>query len=553
MGFSFRRPLSFAGGARQYKPLWKDASLLVVCVFFAGTASKLMGQDANWDLQNYHFYIPWAWLTGRLYGWDIAAAQLQSYHNPLPDIPFYLMVAADWRPRIIAFVLAIPAGIAAFFLLKLLPLLFRDLPQRERWFATIGAAIIGLTAAMGRGVLGSTMNDWFGTALIVAAIWLIVRGLAHGPSAPLATGALLVSGVLCGLATGTKMTFGVFPVGLCVGLLLRDTSRRALVWRAVQEAFVFGIAVLAGTAIAAGPWMWSLWKQFRNPIFPYANGWFKSPWWEDYDVLTRVYGPHTFTDWLEFPFRLASPPVMYVAEFPYTDLRMPTLYVLALLAGVSWLAERMARGRRRSTWIPEVAANMEMWRVIGVFWIVSFALWTDLHSIYRYIIALDLLSGALTIALLRFLFRPGVVGPAILATTLVLVATTSAPDWGRIKFAPRWFRVTVPPVENNALVLLTSDSPMAYVLPFFPQDARHLGINNNISDPKRETLLEYTIVETIRKHQGPLYSLSFPGGSGSDVLLAHRLARDPGSCAPVLTNMQTSPIELCRLERIADH
>ena len=194
MGFSFRRPLSFAGGARQYKPLWKDASLLVVCVFFAGTASKLMGQDANWDLQNYHFYIPWAWLTGRLYAWDIAAAQLQSYHNPLPDIPFYLMVAADWRPRIIAFVLAIPAGIAAFFLLKLLPLLFRDLPQRERWFATIGAAIIGLTAAMGRGVLGSTMNDWFGTALIVAAIWLIVRGLAHGPSAPLATGALLVLG-----------------------------------------------------------------------------------------------------------------------------------------------------------------------------------------------------------------------------------------------------------------------------------------------------------------------------------------------------------------------
>jgi hypothetical protein len=527
--------------------------LLVACVFVAGTASKLMGQDANWDLQNYHFYNPWAWLTGRLYAWDIAAAQLQSYHNPLPDIPFYLMVAADWRPRIIAFVLAIPAGIAAFFLLKLLPLLFRDLSQRERWFATIGAATIGLTSAMGRGVLGSTMNDWVGTALIVAAIWLIVRGLARTPRAPLATGALLASGILCGLATGAKMTFGVFPVGLCVAILLRDPSQRAWVWRAVQEAFVFGVAVLAGTAIAAGPWMWSLWKQFHNPIFPYANGWFKSPWWEASDVLTRVYGPHTFTDWLEFPFRLASPPAGYVAELPYTDVRLPTLYALALLAGVSWLAERIARGTRRIRRAPEAAASMEIWRVVGVFWIVSFALWTDLHSIYRYIIALDLLSGAMIVALLRFLFRPGVVSPAIIVTTAVLVATTTPPDWGRINFAHRWLRVTVPPVEKNALVLLTSDSPMAYVLPFFPQDARHLGINNNISDPTRATLLEYTIAQAIREHRGPLYSLSFPGGSGSGALLAHGVARNPGSCAAVRTNMQTSPIELCRLERIADH
>jgi hypothetical protein len=175
-----------------------------------------------------------------------------------------------------------------------------------------------------------------------------------------------------------------------------------------------------------------------------------------------------------------------------------------------------------------------------------------LHSIYRYIIALDLLSGALIVALLRFLFRPGVVSPAILVATAVLVATTSPPDWGRIKFAHHWLRVTVPPVEKNALVLLTSDSPIAYVLPFFPQDARHLGINNNISDPKRETLLEYAIVQAIREHQGPLYSLSFPGGSGADALLAHGLVRDPGRCAAVWTNMHTSPIELCRLERIAD-
>ena len=46
---------------------------------------------------------------------------------------------------------------------------------------------------------------------------------------------------------------------------------------AFGQAFVFGLAVLAGTLVTAGMWMWSLWTQFRNPIFPHANIWFKSP------------------------------------------------------------------------------------------------------------------------------------------------------------------------------------------------------------------------------------------------------------------------------------
>ena len=81
------------------------------------------GQDANWDLRNYHFYNAWAFLHGRL-GWDLAPAQMQTFLNPLLDLPFYWMVAADWHPRLIAFVLAVPAGVGAFFLFKILLLLF---------------------------------------------------------------------------------------------------------------------------------------------------------------------------------------------------------------------------------------------------------------------------------------------------------------------------------------------------------------------------------------------------------------------------------------------
>ena len=75
-----------------------DVGLLLAAMLLAGTASVLLlRQDANWDLQNYHFYNAWAFVHGRL-GWDLAPAQLQTFHNPLLDLPFYGMVAADWPP-----------------------------------------------------------------------------------------------------------------------------------------------------------------------------------------------------------------------------------------------------------------------------------------------------------------------------------------------------------------------------------------------------------------------------------------------------------------------
>jgi len=50
----------------------------MACLAGATIASIALGQDANWDLQNYHYYNPWAWRNGRIFTWDVAAAQLQT-------------------------------------------------------------------------------------------------------------------------------------------------------------------------------------------------------------------------------------------------------------------------------------------------------------------------------------------------------------------------------------------------------------------------------------------------------------------------------------------
>lgn len=107
--------------ARRLEPL-----LLALAILAAGLVSIATGQDANWDLLNYHRYNPWAWFNGR-YGFDLAPAQLQTFHNPLADVPFHLMVTADWPPRAIAFALAVPAGIAVYLVYRIARLAFDEL------------------------------------------------------------------------------------------------------------------------------------------------------------------------------------------------------------------------------------------------------------------------------------------------------------------------------------------------------------------------------------------------------------------------------------------
>jgi hypothetical protein len=51
--------------------------IVLFCLFLGAGISVLLGQDGNWDIRNYHLYIGWAALHGRL-GIDLAAASIQS-------------------------------------------------------------------------------------------------------------------------------------------------------------------------------------------------------------------------------------------------------------------------------------------------------------------------------------------------------------------------------------------------------------------------------------------------------------------------------------------
>jgi len=540
-------PPSLAPTAPRFHIARGDAPLLLALMVAAGTASLLLGQDANWDLQNYHFYIAWAWWHGRTFTQDIAAAQVQTFHNPLLDLPFYAMVAAQWPPRLISFLLAIPAAFTAFFAYKLVLLLFRDLPRRRCEVAVACSLAVGMTSAMGIGALGNTMNEWPLAALIMLALWMIASAAVGFGDGALCRRVLLLAGAIVGVACGAKLSAATFAVGLCAALLFRGPYSSRYLRIRFTEAAWFALGVLAGMAATLGPWAYTLWTHFGNPIFPYANQWFRSPWWAHAAVpMPHPYGPQSVGDWASFPFELLGSRLNAVAEVDYRDGRFPLVYALALAAAVVRLVQRPKRHQVWSFATPIGAA----WRIVGLFVIVSFVIWTGVFSIYRYLLPLDVLTGALIVGLLLALFPARLAMYAAAVAAIALVATTRYADWGHVAFGDRWFEIRVPPVEQGALVLITTGEGVSYFLPFLPPESRFVaGRNTAILDPSAATLLADRVREVVREHRGPLYQLTYPLTEGTDVLALHGLARWTASCAVVVTNMPTSPLELCRLVR----
>jgi hypothetical protein len=518
-----------AAKSRYHRTLIQIASLICL-VLIAATVSILLGQDANWDLQNYHFYNPYAFVYDRL-GRDLGPAQLQSFFNPLLDLPFYWMVSQDLPPRLISALLAVPVGIAAFALFNIAELLFRDIIGKR--IPLILIVLIGLTGTAGVSTIGSTMNEWPGAALVLLALWccLVFYGRKSGSVLW-----LVAAGLLSGMAAGLKLTAAVYVVGMAIAILLNAQSLK----NALLGFTGLAIGAAVGLLATAGFWIARIYNLFANPVFPFFNGVFKSPWWEAVSI-ERIYGPHTVSEWLYFPFVFFRTTVSYVGEIPFRDWRLPMLYALTIIGLVSlpWRVLRAAS-------LPRPPVSVQ-WKFLAVFMTASLLVWIAQHSIYRYLVVLEVLSGLALFFVLSRLLSPCLVVWALGLCTGIILATTQYPDWWRIEFGEHFFDVKVPSLPSNSLVLLVSDDPMAYVIPFLRADARYIGGNSNLTSPQKHNLYEQLVQTTIRSHTGPLFSLSKHDELHADLLDSYGLRRSESKCEQVTTKMLLSPLDVCEL------
>ncbi|HET7123660.1 MAG TPA: hypothetical protein VFI51_06065 [Bradyrhizobium sp.] len=523
---------------------------LAICTAVASAACALfaiaLGQDVNYDQQNYHFYAPYALFNNRILYDIFPAFAGPTFTNPIPYMPFYWL-AWNAPPMLIGALLGGLYGLAyapLFLLARTVP----PVPARRSGPAAMVLAVLGLTGAVAIAESGTTFIDNLMSALVLSGLAVVAVAM---PSLARAspTRAIMwtaIAGFPVGLAAGFKLTMAIYCVAFVLAALV--VPRRWPERMAVAVAACVGIGI--GLLVAGGPWFAILLAKTGNPFFPYLNQVFQSPlaMVDSYRDDSGV--PDSLWRALLFPFLVVSGQVM-ATGVPFFDLRVPALYTLAMVS-----LPLLAIGRRHPP------LNLAA-RFVLVFAAVAYVLWLVLFSIWRYLLPIEMLAPVLITALVGVIVPAARMRRAAMlasAALLGLIALTTRPaDWGHVSWDRELYGVRVPPIPrpDHALVLMAGTAPTAFMIPFFPARIPFIRLEGFSAGMWDTSSGLYRIgEERVRAHQHDIYVLfGFDQETSARTVAGHfSLVFDRGGCQTIENRLQPAdapdgPVLLCLLRR----
>jgi len=529
---------------------WLGALVVGLCAT-AGLLSVAMGPDNNWDLRYYHLYAPWAYLHGR-YLYDIAPAESQSFLNPTADLLFYSLVSSslnEW-PRLIAFIMGAIHGINAALILAIAFHVIRPLHQGERSVLRAAAVLMGASGAGVISLLGTTTNDLVNSIFVLAALLCLLR-IADPVGERLLWSPFAWSGALLGVAVGLKYTAAIFAPGL--GLI-------ALVI-AVRRQTPGGLIAFVGSSalaflLVAGHHLAMLWHSFGNPVFPLFNDLLTSPYYDAAFVRDTRFAAHDLGRLLGYPFYWMKTNIYLVSELPLRDWRSGIAYIAT--AALSLRFAQLMRGAPPK--LPKIAETRGL-ALVSAFVAVSYVVWAAVFGIYRYAVVLEMLTGVLTMASLIYLCKQRRLRViAALVVLAVVMMTTVYPDWGHgehpsagirpAAYAQRYVDIHVPPLPPHSLVLIATEAPVAYFIPYAEPTARYLGIENSFLRLSQRNELVTKIRRLMRTPGTEKFVLGVddPNGEKLHPLLAKfGLQRSAAPCQRIRSNLEEDALSLCPL------
>lgn len=506
-------------------------------LIFAALASQ-QGVDGSWDLRNYHIYNGEAALGNRS-ALDIAVAQQQTYFNPALDIIYALLRHRISSQSLLA-VMAIPQGIAAFLAWRIALAVIPPATFHPKVLAAL-AVLFGATGAAGLPTLGTTMSEMIPACFVLGGLLLLVERRMGAPWRS------AYAGLLFGIAVGLKLVIATALLGVGVALLM--TPGHAA-WQRIREAVPFGLGATVGLLLISGIWWLKLYHAYGNPLFPYYNNLFHSPWVAADRLTDDRFKPSGWVQAIFYPFYWGRYWQMLVTERWTRDPRFALAYV-AIIIFVGFAVLRRFAFRKVLLQADSRAS------FLVIFFSATFVAWEAMFSILRYLAPIELLAGVVVVLPCLCLTLPArlrLAPHALLVGLLGMAATlTVYPVWDRGGKASVISQVVVPSLPDNSLVVLMSDAPMGYLAAYAPKTVPFVGANNNLVTPGQQTLLARQVEVTIRTHAGPLWGLeSRQDHTGAaDRTLAYYGLHRGDECAPVRSGLDSNDILMCPLYRIS--
>ncbi len=465
---------------------------VLACAGFA----LALGQDTSWDVQNYHLYSGFAFLHKPL-NFDFAPAQIQSFFNPLMHVPSYL-VLAHLPSAAAAALLGAVQGLNFYLLFRIAQTLLWNWGPASRFWLSFCSAATGCYGAVFIAELGTTFGDSLISLLVLTGLLMLLgRFLPDGNSGTVSPYSLGIAGALFGVAFGLKLTTSIHAAAVALALFLfcPASSRR------LRAGLTFLAWMAVGFAAAYGLWGWSLYSEYGNPVFPYWNAVFRSPYYDLQNVTDARFFPRTWRQTLFYPFFFIHRNRL-VGEIEFRDARLALCYLAVGAMLIAGLARRF-RHRHKPPGRSLHGGPSLLPAFLALFFAASYVIWQLQFSIYRYLIVLELLAPVLIASVMARLFaRRGLVITLSLILDAGICLRLIPPDFGRQHFDDAFLRVEVPKIEGleRSVIIMGEEEATSYIIASFPAGTRFVRVRANFFHPGRNSNLDRKIHDLLSRY-----------------------------------------------------
>lgn len=519
--------------------------VVIVFGFITCLIGYFLGADLNWDLQNYHFYNGYLYTNGKLFSDSLAT--VQSYLDPLLNA-FYYRLISSLSPLVVNMVIAFLqslALVAIFFLSKHVLL---DKTCRHRILIPTLLAISALIGPIFWSEIGGTMGDTLLATPVIVSVFLLARYVSLAAAGQERPVYVMLAGLAIGLVSGLKFTNMTYALSafLSLGIIL-GWQKKIGIKKAAIAAAAFSVSAMVGFVIIYGHVGWLLWKHFQNPIFPYFNNIFRSPYVRPYAWHDTRWLPKSLIGYLEIPFAtfIFHTERAGGMEIGFRNSFFGLIFIFIVLS--IW-------SRRRKE---DPASPPDLGRAFLVlFFVIGFVIWAYMFGYYRYLAVLELLApGMMFIVTCSVLPKNLELSRVTAAIVVFMVALSNLPDpnWRREAFSSTYFGLRKATFkEYQHCLLIVGQEPMGFFLPYFPSSVRVVGLPERIGFTRKFTKHYFA---RLYHFSGPMYYVVRYKGSlrasiaGAPSLSSYNLVISD-KCRKVATHVFA--LEICAVKRVRD-
>ena len=511
-----------------------------------------LGADINFDLLNYHFYDGFLFIHGRTISDSIAT--VQSYLTPYLAVIYYFLIM-NFSPFIVNMVIATAQSFGIFLVFILSMMLLEKLELRIRIFCSFMISISVIFGPIFYSEIGGTMGDSLTAILIIASLILLIKFIDEAQkdktNIRFAIIFLIFSASLNGIASAIKLTNAVYAVGISISLALilllinKINFRKKIIYLSI-----FVIGILTSFILAYFPIGYMLWENFKNPVFPYFNNIFHSPYASFSSVQDMRWFPKDIWGYILMPFLFIFRQVQWQPDATkWIGMEIPFRTVLFAFFAILMPIYLFLESKNLFKYKKQMDFKILF---LAFFFLFSYLIWLKTFCYYRYIIVLEMLAPLLVFLMFykifnrfnkKYFFAIFVFGISLLSLPLH--------NWGRINPYPNsYFGINKSAFSTyKSSLVIVGDAPMGFLLPYFPDDDRFMGLPVRIP-ATRAFMNKY--LSTLKDWNGNIYYLTIHNPPDpvrfADLLRNYNLLLSYNDCNKIDTSV--FPISICRLKKV---